>query len=65
MDGLDKLAKILQDGETELWDMFYERIKARLGCGVDKNHPSIQRDVNRVLSLNGDVLPEKISDLLK
>jgi len=46
-------------------DTFYIRIERILIQGVDKNHPSVKREVNRILIANGNKLPDKIKKLLE
>lgn len=43
---------------------FYDRIK-KLLKDADKDHPSIKKELNRILSINGNKIPEKIQTLLK
>ena len=51
------------DDFDEIIDIFYERIKWKLEQSGDKNHPSVQRELNRLISIHGSV-PEKIQQLL-
>src|ERR1035437_8712295 len=52
---------IIPDG---LIDTFYQRIENLLKLhNNDKNHPLIQKELHRILSINGKI-PDKISDLL-
>lgn len=45
-------------------DSFYNRIENLLK-EVDKDHPSVKRELDRILSINGNKLPKKIQELLK
>lgn len=51
----------------DIVDIFYNRIKTRIEEatkeGFDKTHPSVQREINRIISINGKI-PIKIQPLL-
>lgn len=46
-----------------LIETFEKRIKKLLNEGT-KDHPSIKREVDRILSINGNKLPKRIKDLI-
>ena len=45
-------------------ESFYNRIKQKLDSGVDKNHPTIQREIDRLLKIDKEI-PEKIKELFE
>lgn len=49
----------------ELIDTFANRIKKLFNSGATKDHPSIEKELNRIRSINGDKIPQKILELLK
>ena len=47
-----------------LIDTFHRRI-ADVLKDVDKDHPSVKRELDRILKINGNKIPDKIKELLK
>ncbi len=47
-----------------LIDSFHNRIEKLIKQGIEKNHLSIERELNRIRLINGNVLPEKIKLLI-
>lgn len=49
----------------QIVDMFHKRIANCLKqCDYDKTHPAVERELKRVLQLNGNKIPQKIQKLL-
>jgi hypothetical protein len=47
----------------DIIDMFYDRVKERLDMGAHKEHPSVKRELDRIIKLNGRI-PDMIKALL-
>lgn len=48
----------------EIINSFYQSINNLLKQGIDKAHPSIQRELKRILIVNGNKIPDKIKTLI-
>lgn len=62
---LDNINKTLQESQDKIFDIFCKRIQKRFDDGADKNHPSVERELARVRSINGGELPEKIKKMVE
>lgn len=48
----------------EIIETFYKRVKLAIDESGDKNHPAVQRELNRIKSINNKI-PLRIVELLK